>query len=264
MKKIKISVVFLVVLFAGCMSEANRNNRCDANQPLGSRLAKSAYKALVNPRTYIPAFGAMVVAAGGWDDNISDWASERTPIFSSQSTARDLSNNLLPPMIAGVAVTALASPVENNDRNWTINKATVLGVQAAAFGTSVLAESTLKELTDRTRPDYSDDRSFPSGHSTMAFSAATLSNRNLDLTNIPDNLRSGLQAGNIILASTVAWARVEAGSHYPSDVLAGAALGHFFSSWIYDAFMNQPGLENVGLLISPYERGVAVSITIRY
>lgn len=33
------------------------------------------------------------------------------------------------------------------------------------------------------------------------------------------------------LASAVAWARVERGRHFPSDVLAGAALGHFLSAF---------------------------------
>ena len=33
-----------------------------------------------------------------------------------------------------------------------------------------------------------------------------------------------------------AWARVESGAHYPSDVLAGAALGNFTTLFIQEAF----------------------------
>ena len=39
------------------------------------------------------------------------------------------------------------------------------------------------------------------------------------------------------LAAGTAWARVEAGKHYPTDVLAGAAIGHFLTAVIHDSFM---------------------------
>ena len=58
--------------------------------------------------------------------------------------------------------------------------------------------------------------SFPSGHSAAAFTSATLIERN-----------SGPLAGvpAYALAGFTAFERVEAGRHYPSDVLAGAAIG---------------------------------------
>ena len=39
------------------------------------------------------------------------------------------------------------------------------------------------------------------------------------------------------LAGTTAWARIEAEKHFPSDVLAGAALGNFFARFFYGAFV---------------------------
>ena len=49
------------------------------------------------------------------------------------------------------------------------------------------------------------------------------------------------------------WARIEAGWHYPSDTLAGMALGNFIASFINDAFL---GLERgdaamIGLAPTP-------------
>ncbi len=262
---IKMLVVFVAVLTAGCMTEPGRNIRGDdANRPLtGSRLARSAYKALLDPQTYIPAAGAIVVATGGWDNKISDWASERTPVFGSQSAAKDASDGLLCFLAGETIITALATPSGNSSEQWAIDKAKVLGVEGAAFGVNSMATTLLKDATARDRPS-GDGQCFPSGHSSGAFAAATLSNRNLEQANMPEGLRSSLQAGNIILAGGVAWARVESKAHYPTDVLAGASLGHFLSAWIYDAFLNQPKYKNVGLAILPYERGVAVSITIRY
>jgi hypothetical protein len=39
------------------------------------------------------------------------------------------------------------------------------------------------------------------------------------------------------LGYSVAWARVELGAHYPTDVLAGAVLGNFVSLLLHDAFL---------------------------
>lgn len=47
----------------------------------------------------------------------------------------------------------------------------------------------------------------------------------------------GLQIGFTTLTVSTAWARVEAKSHFPSDVLAGMALGHFIGAFINDAFL---------------------------
>jgi len=54
-----------------------------------------------------------------------------------------------------------------------------------------------------------------------------------------------------MVALGTGWARVEAQKHYPSDVLAGMALGNFMAAFIYDAFM---GLE------PPWRIGPAVTI----
>jgi len=60
-------------------------------------------------------------------------------------------------------------------------------------------------------------------------------------------------------ATATAWARVEAGKHYPSDVLAGAALAHFVTVFIHDAFLGLPNDEG-HLYILPAEDGVEVQL----
>lgn len=62
-----------------------------------------------------------------------------------------------------------------------------------------------------------DNGSFPSGHATLAFTAATSLALSVDLWYVT------LPAYG--WATAVAWARLRQGVHYPSDVLAGAALG---------------------------------------
>jgi membrane-associated phospholipid phosphatase len=73
--------------------------------------------------------------------------------------------------------------------------------------------------------------------------------------------RADARVGNIVLATGVAWARVEAGAHYPSDVLAGAALGHFLSAFIYDGFMGLPEHKRWGLYVSPTKGGAMIGLS---
>jgi undecaprenyl-diphosphatase len=86
----------------------------------------------------------------------------------------------------------------------------------AGFALSMGVAEGLKRWIARPRPlNPKDRRSMPSGHSTAAFSVATvLSHR------YPQKrwVFYGLAAG-------VAFARVYLGRHYPSDVLAGAVIG---------------------------------------
>ena len=87
------------------------------------------------------------------------------------------------------------------------------GASLVAAGGTTFA---LKDLVHERRPDGSDAKSFPSGHTSVSFAAAaTLENR------------YGWQAGvpALVVASLVGLARVQADKHYVHDVVAGAAIG---------------------------------------
>ena len=73
-------------------------------------------------------------------------------------------------------------------------------------------------------------------------------------------MRLPLQIGNILLATSVAWARVEAGAHYPSDVLAGAALGRFLSATVHDSFLNLPKDKTYGFGVFPLKGGAMAGL----
>ncbi len=80
-----------------------------------------------------------------------------------------------------------------------------------------------------------DNGSFPSGHATLAFSAATSLSLSADLWFVT------LPA--MTWATAVAWARVRQGVHYPSDVLAGAALGFMAGAVVHVMMPDGVGAE---------------------
>jgi undecaprenyl-diphosphatase len=97
------------------------------------------------------------------------------------------------------------------------------GLTAVAIASAV-ANGPAKLLVRRRRPFSThqpplvrvpDSTSFPSGHSASAFAFATAACGELP----------ALAPGLVPLASAVAYSRVHTGVHYPSDVVAGAAIG---------------------------------------
>jgi membrane-associated phospholipid phosphatase len=101
---------------------------------------------------------------------------------------------------------------------------------ALSLGGAMLISDLVKQLTARPRPSVAHlqavtGSSFPSGHATQASAfwlALALALRALPLP------RWALRAAGavaLLLSLAVAWSRVYLGVHYPSDVLAGLALG---------------------------------------
>ena len=74
----------------------------------------------------------------------------------------------------------------------------------------------LKNVISRQRPDSTDYESFPSGHSSGAFTVSTILARRY-------GWRIAIPA--YALAMTTAYARMEDNRHFLSDVVAGAAIG---------------------------------------
>lgn len=102
-----------------------------------------------------------------------------------------------------------------------------LGQAALSVGSAGAMAEVLKQTFPERRPDNSDNKSFPSGHSALSFASATTLYR-----------RYGWQAGlpAYAVATVVGVGRERSNEHHWYDVVAGAALGTA-SGWLFtDAF----------------------------
>lgn len=93
--------------------------------------------------------------------------------------------------------------------------------------TTVAATQALKSAIPSWRPDHADRKSFPSGHTAVAFAAASF----IDTRYQP---APATRAALYSLAALTGVARVRADKHHWRDVVAGAALGwgasHYWTS----------------------------------
>jgi len=256
--------IFIGVTGCGALPDGSRWGQDAFSSFDSDRIARAARKAFWHPNTLVPLAGAAVFAIDDFDERASDWAVKHTPLFGSESNARDASNDLKLVLSVEALVTALATPSGDDPESWTYAKLKGMAVEAGAVAATQGLTGLLKSATGRERPDQSNDNAFPSGHSSSAFAYATLSNRNLDHMNVSPTARSVLQIGNFVTAGGVAWARVEGRRHYPSDVLFGAALGHFLAAFIHDAFLNLPDRDTVQLTGLPVEAGVGLQLAVPF
>ncbi|MEA3225185.1 MAG: phosphatase PAP2 family protein [Planctomycetota bacterium] len=259
-------ILLSALVLAGCGTLPNgRRWGHDAFSPIDfDRISRAAHDAFFDLNTLIPLTGAAIFAVDDFDERVSDWAVKHTPVFGSGGDARDASDDLVTVLGVEAVITAFATPSGDVSNKWIVSKAKGGVVELAAVGATNGMTSLLKSATDRTRPDKSSNRSFPSAHTSSAFSFAALANRNLDSIHMPRTLKPAIKAGNLLLASCVGWARVEGQKHYPSDVLAGAALGHFLTAFIHDAFLNLPENGDVDFGVFPVEGGAGVSLSFRF
>jgi hypothetical protein len=114
------------------------------------------------------------------------------------------------PIIAGYAYATAAYP----NKLWTYTKEVL--INEAVISISVTAVKHWSKVPSIVNGSYN---AFPSGHTTQAFSAATLFNDNFAKGNV------WLQTASYASASTVGVLRVLNERHWTSDVIAGAGFG---------------------------------------
>ena len=135
---------------------------------------------------------------------------------SASEQAGDILSILIP-------VAALGTTLYKDDNNGSIEL-------LKAYGSTTAATQILKYTVREQRPNNSNSyTSFPSGHTSSAFSGASFIHKRYGFTYaIPA----------YIGAVYTAYSRVKAEKHYTRDVIAGALLGMGFSWYFVSPYKN--------------------------
>lgn len=231
-----------------------------AHQPITwERSKQAAYNAAVHPSVWGPMLGAGVFAGSNLDSRTSKSLSDHTPVFGSRESADKASTNLQHLLIVAAGVSALMVP-DQTDAGETIDRSDRLGIVLGGIALSSGVSETMKHITQRERPNQSNNYSFPSGHATAAFTSATFASENFHLAFGDDVRARWADAGLYTAATLTGWARVEAQKHYPSDVMAGAALGNFMGRFLNELLMTNSG----NVVLSSYFDGNTLAVGMQH
>lgn len=105
-------------------------------------------------------------------------------------------------------------------------------------------------------------KSFFSGHSSVAFASAFFISTVYSDYNPNSKWRPFVYTGSLLTASVVGYLRYEAGAHFPTDILAGAAAGSAIGYII--PWLHRIGKENTSITPSAPGADVGFSVQVKF
>lgn len=217
-------LLFCLLTLTGCSTTHTNQQKSWNDALLWRSLTQSSQQAIRDPQVWGTLLAAGLLQAGSLDDQVSEHLKDHTPLFGSQENAEKRSDDLRTLTSFSYLTTAVWGDEESIK-----SKAQRVGIQLATVQATRLLTTELKGVSKRKRPHGGDNDSFPSGHTSRAAVQALSNSRNLERLDLADSHKSALKWSINGSAVLVGWARIEAGVHYPSDVLAGWALGAFMA-----------------------------------
>jgi hypothetical protein len=177
----------------------------------------------------------------------------------SWGTYLDVTNEIGGPLAVIPLIGIFEASLFTNDTRF--QDAAFTSLQAWVYA-GVLAGA-MKTIFGRSRPEtggdpgdygfFSGHRSYPSGHTTAAFAIVTPW-----VMYYPHIATYGLFA----LSTSTAIARIALDKHWPTDVIAGAALGYFTARWLVDRHAGAGPHSGVSFtpIVAPGAAGLEIEI----
>lgn len=223
------SRLLVFVLLAGCTTDGEQGwlGAHFAPHVWGSALVAQTQKTDQLVLELTPLLATAVLATQ--DHRLQEEATEDQPITQGKTDRGDATAAGLGALATGLGV---ADWIGGDDGH-------AMEVLVESFLLTDGVTELLKSGVGRQRPSKDSHSSFPSGHSSFAFTMATFVQRRL--ADLDDGLLGDLGYLAYAPAAYVAVNRVEANRHWPSDVAFGAFLGIFVTNVVYDAHYGAPG-----------------------
>lgn len=250
----------LLALATGCRSQSGQSY---FDRHLDGEIWAGAFREqLEHPSQALPAAEFLVATPLVMilDDDLTEDSVQQ--IFTGGNT---VSGDYL---AVGLGVTSIGYGVVDSldgDGKWSDSLEIALESMIATAATTQV----LKVAVGRERPNGSANDSFPSGHTSFAFSAATFLARAIDDETEGPNGELGYLF--YIPAVYVGIDRVEGQKHWTSDVTFGAFLGIFLTNWIYDAHRDDgigerplisPARDSAAWRVAPVFEGSQIGLSV--
>jgi membrane-associated phospholipid phosphatase len=181
------------------------------------------YKSFLLPATLV-VYGIVSLHTDGLQD-INEEVKEE--VYTERSPRKLHIDNYLQwsPALAVYGLNAAGIHGKNNFRDRTI----IYGMSELIMSATVFS---VKKITGETRPDGSDNLSFPSGHTANAFAAAEF------LRQEYKDVSPLYGIAGYVAAAVTGYLRVSNNKHWAGDVVAGAGVGIISTKlayWMYPA-----------------------------
>ncbi len=260
-----ILIIIISFIFTQCSSTRPHHvwGEDATISPGWDRVGKSAADVALQAETWVPLATAVLLAVTGADTKIQEWAYENTPVFGSVTNARNYSGYLLKASTWIYLTSVIITPSGDEVPTLLLNKTKGLAVGLSAILSTQILTAQLKSLVGRERPDSSDTRSFPSGHTSAVAVNSMLTSRNIEYLRLNRYVEGSLKIALSTLTLVTGWARVEGNLHYPTDILFGAALGNFIGAFINDSFLGKYS-GNIKLSTNFNKQSTYLNLTIRF
>ena len=258
MKKSILLIIAFIFFETGCTTISGLGSKATL-LPGWDRVGQGLKKSVISPHTWAAVAGAAIITVGGWDRDISDWATDNTPLFGNKENASDWSNDLRD-IAEGISYgTLLLTPGGDFPDEWIVNKGKLAIAQYSSTRLVISLTVSIKNATGRERPNKSNNNSFPSKHASEAGLYAGFSRFYINNMKISKVLKYTGGFAVSLANYGCGWARVEAGNHYPTDVLIGHALGNFLAVFVSETFIgsDSPQLISIGNNIDEF--GIALN-----
>ena len=189
----------------------------------GNHSRKFLYKSFIVPTTLV-VYGVLSLHTDAFQD-VNETVKEK--IYTERQPGKCNLDNYLQyaPAVAVYGLNAVGIHGKNNFRDRTI----IYAMSSLFMGITV---NSVKKIAGETRPDGSDNLSFPSGHTATAFAAAAF------MWQEYKDVSPLYGIAGYAAAVATGYLRISNNKHWIGDVVAGAGMGIISTKlayWIYPA-----------------------------
>lgn len=223
------------------------------------RTGQAAQEAVTHPSVWMPVAGASLFAFEDFDNQVANHLSNHEPVFGSGDAASSAGNELKTLLTYSAIASAFVAPAPT-ETDRVSHTAEHLAVVIGGLKLTELTTQQIKQATDRQRPNGTSDSSFPSGHASQSFAAATFTSANIHRAWGDSSATTWIDAGVYTAAGLTAYSRVEGGYHHPSDVLVGVALGNFLARFLDNLLLD----DEIPVTVSAYADTESVWFGVQY